>query len=42
MGEELKILAYGLSSTGKELNLDNMYVNGRFINVGSDTKSVIN
>lgn len=42
MGEELKILAYGLSSTGKELNLDNMYVNGRYVNVGSDTKSVIN
>lgn len=42
MGEELKILAYGLSSTGKELNLDNMYVNGRYVNVGSDSKSVIN
>lgn len=42
MGEELKIAAYALSSTGKELNLDNMYVNGRFVNVGSDTKSVIN
>lgn len=42
MGEELKVSAYALSSTGKELNLDNMYVNGRFVNVGSDTKSVIN
>ncbi len=42
MGEELKILAYGLSSTGKELNLDNMYVNGRYVNVGSDSKSIIN
>lgn len=42
MGEELKIAAYALSSTGKELNLDNMYVNGRYMNVGSDTKSVFN
>ena len=42
MGEELKISAYALSSTGKELNLDNMFVNGRFVSVGSDSKSVIN
>lgn len=42
MSEELKISAYALSSTGKELNLDNMYVNGRYMNVGSDTKSTIN
>lgn len=42
MSEELKIAAYALSSTGKDLNLDNMYVNGRFVNVGSDTKSTIN
>lgn len=42
MAEELKIAAYALSSTGKELNLDNMYVNGRYVNVGSDTQSVFN
>ena len=42
MSEELKIAAYALSSTGKDLNLDNMYVNGRFVNVGSDTKYTIN
>lgn len=42
MAEELKIAAYALSSTGKDLNLDNMYVNGRYVNVGSDTQSVFN
>lgn|GEM_PF-1360154 len=42
MAGELKISAYGLSSTGKELNLDNMYINGRYVNVGSDTQSAIN
>ena len=38
---ELKISAYGLSTTGKELNLDNMYLNGRYVTIGSDTQSTI-
>lgn len=42
MGEELKIAAYALSTTGKELNLDNMYVNGRYMSVATDSKSVFN
>lgn len=41
MNEVLKISAYGLSTTGKELNLDNMYINGRYVTIGSDTQSTI-
>ncbi|MBO6159088.1 MAG: SpoIIE family protein phosphatase [Firmicutes bacterium] len=41
MGELLKVSAYGLSTTGKELNLDNMYINGRYVTIGSDTQSTI-
>ena len=41
MGEQLKVSAYGLSTTGKELNLDNMYINGRYVTIGSDTQSTI-
>ncbi|MBO4886996.1 MAG: SpoIIE family protein phosphatase [Firmicutes bacterium] len=37
----MKISAYGLSTTGKELNLDNMYINGRYVTIGSDTQSTI-
>ncbi len=39
MADQLIISAYALSTTGKSLNLDNMYVNGRYVNVGSDTTS---
>ena len=39
--EKLIITAYGLSSTGKGQNLDNMYINGRYINVQTETMSRI-
>ena len=39
MADQLIISAYALSTTGKSLNLDNMYVNGRYVNVGSDSTS---
>ena len=35
----LSVSAYGISSTGKALNLDNMYLNGRYVNVPSETTS---
>lgn len=38
MGEQLKVSAYGLSSTGKALDVDNLYLNGKFLNVGSETQ----
>lgn len=41
MSDQLKVSAYGLSTTGKELNLDNMYINGRYVTIGSDTQSTI-
>lgn len=37
----LVISAYGLSTTGKGQNLDNMYLNGRYINVPTETSSKI-
>lgn len=37
----LAITAYGLSTTGKGQNLDNMYLNGRYINVPTETSSKI-
>ena len=39
--KNLIITAYGLSSTGKGQNLDNMYINGRYINVQTETMSRI-
>lgn len=41
MADNLIITAYGLSSTGKGQNLDNMYINGRYINVQTETMSKI-
>ncbi len=37
----LVISAFGLSATGKGQNLDNMYLNGRYINVPTETSSKI-
>jgi len=39
MAGQLKVSAYALSITGKGLNLDNMYMNGRYVNAGSDSDS---
>lgn len=43
MGEELKISAYAISVAGQEQNLDNVYVNGRYLtSVNTEERSVIN
>lgn len=41
MGDNLVVTAFGISSTGNGVNLDNMYLNGRYINVPTDTMSRI-
>ncbi len=42
MDNELKISAYALSVTGDGQNLDNVYVNGRYMTAGTEPRTSIN